>query len=106
MEVQLIKTCVRIVGREHPHRLISMNNLAMTYRDQGTVGGGRRANGVGDGGKKDGASARASRYADQHEQSCVNVSGLRTIGEYRRSGHASDKDEGEGVRAGTSRYAD
>ena len=33
--VQVIKTSVRVLGREHLDTLISMANLASTYRNQG-----------------------------------------------------------------------
>lgn len=35
MEAQVLETEKRILGKEHPSTLISMRNLASTYRDQG-----------------------------------------------------------------------
>jgi diphthamide synthase (EF-2-diphthine--ammonia ligase) len=35
LEVQAMESNARMLGEEHPHTLISMGNLASTYRNQG-----------------------------------------------------------------------
>jgi hypothetical protein len=35
LEIQVMKTRQRILGKEHPDTLISIVNLASTYRNQG-----------------------------------------------------------------------
>ena len=35
LEVQVMKTSLRVLGQEHPSTLTSMANLASTYRNQG-----------------------------------------------------------------------
>ena len=35
LEVQVIDMRKKLLGTEHPHTLISMGNLASTYRNQG-----------------------------------------------------------------------
>ena len=67
---------------------------------------GRRAAGASDGGECEGARGGASRHADEHEQSCVDVRESRTMDEGRRAAGASDGGECEGARGGASRHAD
>src|SRR5947207_15189382 len=54
LDVQVMETFKRVVGAEHPSTLTSTANLASTYRNQG-------------------AGRGASRHADQHNQSGVDV---------------------------------
>ena len=37
LEVQVMETCVRVLGQEHPNTLTSIYNLALTYKSQGRL---------------------------------------------------------------------
>ena len=65
MEVQIIEKFKKVLGQEHPTTLAS--NIASTYRNQGAMEGGRRADCAGHGDEKEGTWPRASRHLDLHD---------------------------------------
>ena len=68
--------------------------------------GGGRAVCASDGDEEEVARPGASRHADQHGQSSVDVPESRTMEGGGRARGASDGGEEEGARAGASFYAD
>ena len=59
----------RVLGREHPDTLTSVNNLAGLYQAQGRYGEAEALLKARAGGQGAGAGAGASRYANKREQS-------------------------------------
>src|SRR5579871_5864197 len=68
--------------------------------------GGRGARGASDGDEKEVAWRGASRHADQHGQSGVDVQESRPMEGGRGARRASDGDEKEGAWRGASRHAE
>src|SRR5436190_23792405 len=68
--------------------------------------GGRGAKGTSDGDEFEGAWRGASRHADQHGQSGVDVLEARAMEGGRGARRASDGDEKESAWRGASRHAD
>ncbi len=67
---------------------------------------GRRAICASDRDKEEGARPRASRHADQHGQSSIDILESRMMERGRRARGTSDGDKFEGTRLGASKNAD